>query len=284
MSARRAFDEARVYFERGLQKAHAAGQHAVALHFAGHLIALPVLARPEWDTAALAQTRAGCKALLGQRRAEYARGPVHFASDVAPRELYPLLASPSFLLVPCARAALGAQALAEAVQLGQRAAEIAPGDAAAAEMHALALARSGDYARAGAEAKRAFGLRNAPQLAELANRIAAAGQVARAEPATDDARGRALTGFRVAMTLGSPHAARTAILPALRAAPGDAELVHALVQTYVNERRFAEARAAIDDAARAAPADASIAHMAQALSEAEAALSAEPAQGSDAKQ
>ena len=272
LQARGKHGEARASFERGMLAAHAIGQRAVALHFLAHLIALPVIERPEWDEQAAAETARGCRSLFGERRAQYARGAQPLTLDLAPAELGPLERRPALLLGPCARALLGLKALDVALRFTQRAEQVAPRDVAAAEIHALVLARAGRYDQALAQAARARTLLDAPQLAELAARIEAARDASSASVPPSDARGLALRAFDVAMILGSPRAARRALAAALSAAPDDHQLVHALVQSFVAERRFDRARETIAAAKARQPADEHWGAMLGALEEAEAAL------------
>lgn len=261
-------------FERGLEKAHAIGQRAVALHFAAHLIALPVISRPEWDEAAWEKTARGCDSLFRRGRAEHVRGEVRFAVDVSRSELRALERSPALLLVPCTRAMLGASSFQAALQLARRAVSVAPDDLAAAEIYALALARAGDFDAALKQVERGLALRPVPQLADLRERIAAAREASREKLAPDDVRGRGMLAFQIALSLGSPRAARAALAPALAVFPVDYTLVQAVAQTYVAERRFDRAYAQVQAAQRQQPADPHWERMLQALASAEAELQA----------
>jgi Flp pilus assembly protein TadD len=245
----------RTLFERGLVRATQVHQRGWVLHNLGHLALFEASGVPPWDPGQH-NGKVHCEELFASGRLAYSREPLRVATHVSRRELAAWLnADPSFVLLPCARILVAAQAPEHASVLARRALAVAPTDLGARELLAVALARAGRFDDA-LTALRAPELAGAhAALAPLAQRIEAAQQLLATDLSTDPSRS-ALMRARAALVLGDTTTARTALAPLLgpRGDHGH-EAVHLVAQSYVNEGRFELAEQTLQAAARLAPAD-----------------------------
>ena len=269
------FGAARGYLERGYTQAQRVGQEGAALHFAVALIVLDQAARPEWDRPRIHQVATRCVSLFERRRAEYERGSVHIAMRLSRPAAVRLSRDALLVLVPCARALLADQDVERALSYADRALALRPADRVTLELAALARARAGEFTGARLAVTALRQISPDAEAAALERRIETARSLA-AEPRPTDARPRALYDARLLLTLGTPEGARRALAPAVALAPTDHELVHTMAQTFVSERRFAEAVAVLERGATLEPEDPFWALAVEALTHARAQARALP--------